>query len=174
MPEVFVDTNIFVDALVLTRKKADVKKLFESDKLRKIRIIISEWLLWEIAKVLYDIALERKMISMGYTSRDFSVVRRETMLSYPGLKKIRGTLSDIRNNFPMRTSHIKIKRVRQLVEAGVSFADSILLQQAEAGRCEFFITRDMKLLKLMRSMPSRKKPQVALLGLDEALQKFRS
>lgn len=156
-----LDTSILVDFFLVYSKEDKKQKIPDSLKRSEALLKVYEsgqfenvmtyWNLWELRQVIMKIRLEQKYIESGYSTREFGDARKEIVLEQQELALVNKAVLDLWKNskkgeaFISETDYILIER---LTQKGYTFMDLILILQAKRNKCDFFVTRDNRLVHL--------------------------
>ncbi len=176
-----LDTNLLVDFLLIQWKednKAKLPKLLEKSKELKDAYLenkfvnyASEWNLLELRDVIEKITEEKKLIEYGYAIHEFSEGRKELGLTAEEIATIEKSVETISKKTTVKTEEMDLNVLRKLTNLGVSTFDCIHLMQANQIReCNYFVTRDSRLIGVFIEKLSEKLPNIRAIRREEALR----
>ena len=178
-----LDTNILVDFILIyskeDKKQTIPKSLISSKNLllkfesAKFFNIMSEWIKWELRKVIMQIRLEQKFVLSGYSHREFGDARKEINLTQEEIELVNKAVFDIWKHSTRITKDIsknEYEKIEHYTKKGFSFMDCLHILQAKMNKCDYFVTRDKKIREIKDLSDAF---DIKIIGIKEFLDKLK-
>ena len=160
MKQVFFDANVWIEycwrKVFRTRKNKSKSNIIQISKLavRRTALVLSEPLMYEITKHFKDYYLLKKVIADGFSTFQFSRVRRDYKIDIQDKRKVEEIYKLVITTPPARKNMLldwlneeTFERVFRLInEYHLEMLDCLHVVAAERAGCTIFVTKDEELL----------------------------
>lgn len=90
---------------------------------------------------------------MGYSTREFTNAKRDHPLTFKDYETIAETVNYFSKQVHVNTHDIDFEAIKKLQKYGAELLDAIHVIQADYSKCNFFISRDTKLITSIKNNP---------------------